>query len=75
MIPSPSHPSKRKIRFGIKISKSIERMKRRTRAVKRVRKGSFDIYERENSKTFPEMKSKVEENSRAIGSKIKGKLI
>jgi hypothetical protein len=34
-----------KIRLGIKISRNIEKMKDKTRAVKRGRKGSKDIYD------------------------------
>lgn len=43
MIPNPSQPNRRKIRFGINTKRSIERTKARTRRVNRVIKGSEDI--------------------------------
>lgn len=74
-MPSPSQPSNRKIRLGMKISRSIERTKIRTRSVKRGRKGSVDIYERENRSTFPEINRMIDLNSVEVVSKRMGRVI
>lgn len=74
-MPRPSQPNRRKIKLGMKISRSIENTKKRTKIVNRVRNGSLDIYERENRRTLPEIKKMVALNNAANGSKIIGKLI
>lgn len=69
MIPSPSQPKRRKIRFGIKIRKNIDKTKRITRAVKRWRKGSECIYEVANFNTLAAIRRIVEAKISEGGSR------
>jgi len=68
VIPRPSHPSRRKIRFGIKIRKNIDMINRTTRIVNRWRNGSACMYEVENFRTLAEIKKIVVANVRAVES-------
>lgn len=74
-MPRPSQPSRINIRFGIKISINIDKIKRITKMVNRGRKGSVCIYEVENRRTFIEINKMAEANSRAGGSNSRVKLI
>ena len=57
--PRPSHPNNKQARLGIKIKKFIEATKRMTKIVKRLKKGSSDIYEVANSITLLEINRTV----------------
>ena len=70
MIPSPSHPMSRIIRWGIKIKKFIERTNKMTRTVNRGIKGSEDMYVEVNNITFAEISMTTDENAVPHGSII-----
>lgn len=74
VIPSPSHPRSRKIRFGIKIRKNIDIINRITRIVNRWRNGSVCIYEDENFRTLAEIRRIVEAKISALLSRSTGSL-
>lgn len=59
----------------MEIRANIESTNKRTRAVKRGKKGSEAMYEREKHNTFAEMKSTVEAKIIAGGSRRRGKFI
>ena len=75
MIPRPSQPRSKKIKLGIKISRSIERTNARTNKVKREINGSLVMYERENSRTFPEMNRMMVAKMEEAGSRMTGMAI
>lgn len=74
-MPRPSHPRRIKIKWGMKIKKNIERIKKITRRVKRGRKGSVCIYDWEKRRTLAAIKKIVVEKRRAGGSRSSVKLI
>lgn len=60
--PRPSHPRRRQARLGIKIRKFMDRTNIITRRVKRLKKGSSDIYEVAKIITLPEINRTVAAN-------------
>lgn len=72
VIPRPSHPINKIIRWGIKIRKFIERTNNRTRWMNRFINGSLFIYEAENCIILAEIKRTAEENDSPRGSKMNG---
>lgn len=70
--PKPSHPKRRQAKLGMKIRKFIEITNIITSKVKRLKKGSSDMYEVAKVITFLEINKTVAANIRPWGSKIRG---
>jgi hypothetical protein len=71
VMPKPSQPSRRIIRWGMKINRFIDRINRITRIVNRVINLSSDIYDEENFSTLAEINRTVLENKRPMGSQTR----
>lgn len=74
MRPSPSHPISKIIRFGIKISKFIDKINNKTNILKRTLNFSEDMYIEANRKTFIEINNTTKLNKRLYMSIITGRV-
>jgi hypothetical protein len=72
--PNPSQPISKEIKLGINTNNTMETTNNTTNHIKRLKNGSYAIYEDENKKTQAEISNTKETKDNLIISKIKGSI-